>query len=205
MGTGVSLPLTAAAALWLLGKKMLTIIGETLILHIAAMSQVDWCKHASLFLHLFFLFCLFHRRAAAGAESRHGPVPVVHLWVAAGRHRVIRGECGGSCVWGQTLPTHPGHIPRVPFRARGWAAPASDTVTSSIVSSTALWLCREQKAEHISLCEGHWWQRTPELLHTARKNRFTMCSVPVKMCCGAIALDLSVPAQFPVACPSTQS
>lgn len=80
-------------------------------------------------------FALFCRWATPRAESWHGPVPVIHLRIAARCHRLIRGERGSSFVWGQTLPAHPGHILGVPSRSRGWAAPASDTVTSNIVNN----------------------------------------------------------------------
>lgn len=85
-------------------------------------------------------FASFCRRATPGAESWHGPVPVVYLWITARCHRVVRGERGGPRVRGQTVPPLPGHILGVPFRARGWAAPASDTVASSIMNNTvAVW------------------------------------------------------------------
>lgn len=134
MGADVS---CSSSSLW---KGMLTVIGETLILHIAAMFQADRCWHKPgrlmVCLFVFFSHLFFRRRASPGAESRHGPVPVVYLRVTAGRHRVVGGERGSPRVWGKTLPAHPGHILGVSFRAGGWAAPASDTLARIIMNST---------------------------------------------------------------------
>lgn len=133
MGADVS---CSSSSLW---KGMLTVIGETLILHIAAMFQADRCWHkpGRLMVCLCFFFASFFRRwASPGAESRHGPVPVVYLRVTAGRHRVVGGERRSPRVRGKTLPAHPGHILGVSFRAGGWAAPASDTLARIIMNST---------------------------------------------------------------------
>lgn len=60
------------------------------------------------------------RRASPGAENGHGPVPVLHLWIPARHHRVVRGERRGLRVRGKTLPAVPGGLGGLPLGTRGW-------------------------------------------------------------------------------------
>lgn len=163
--------------------------------HFAHCCHVPWQVFACMCQAVSYsvIWPFFCRRVTPGAESWHGPVPVVYLWITARCHRVVRGERWSPSVWGQTLPAHPGHIFGVPFRARGWAAPASDAVTSSITNNTvAVW--RTIGHTHKSL-----WRTlvTKHARTVAQWGRIGLQCVLRR--CWAMGLGLSVPAQFPVA------
>lgn len=134
-------------------------------------------------------FALFCRWATPRAESWYGPVPVIHLRITARCHRLIRGERGSPFVWGQTLPAHPGHILGVPSRSRGWAAPASDTVTSNIVNNAVA------VRRTIGLTHKSFW-RAVVTKHVAQWKRISLhcvlsqanvhCSPRLRLICACI-------------------
>lgn len=123
----------------------------------------------------WFAICAFHhRRASPGAENRHGPVPVVHLWIPARYHSVVRGERGGFCVRGQTLPALPGHIPGLPLRTGGWGSHRQHPH------------CQQLRTEgSVNDLRDNVWQNSCR----EKMKRFSILSVWMHMCCGCTGLD----------------
>lgn len=118
------------------------------------------------------LFIFHHRRASPGAEDGHGPVPVLHLWIPARHHGVVRGERGG--LRGQTLPALPGHFPGLPLRVRGWGS----------LHQHPHWQLLRTEVAMSELRDNAWQNSCREKLKS-----FSVLSVRAQMCCASTGLD----------------
>lgn len=100
--------------------------------------------------------------------------------------------------------------PTAPSRSHPWGPVRSQRVSSSSLRHSHKqhheqhWGCVENNRPYTQVFLKDIGDEARQNCCTVRENRFTMCFLPMQMCCGAMALDLSVPAQFPVAKPSMQ-
>ena len=116
----------------------------------------------SMWIALFLDLCLkvlfsvvSLRRAPPGAESRHGPVPVVHLRIPARRHRVVGGE-RGSARGPRSNPTGP------PSTSPPWDPARSPRVSITAASDMSR---GTESLTHTRPSEGRRWQSAAEVLH----------------------------------------
>lgn len=143
----------------------LFLVIESLTFHLAA-RRTDWLE-----------ICVSRpRRASPGAENGHGPVPVLHLWIPAWHHRVVRGERGGLRVRGQTLPAVPGRLGGLPLGARGWESHHQHPHCPPLrgEASTNDW-------------SDNVWQNSCRSKKSSRGFQYFL--VWMQMCCGSRGLD----------------
>lgn len=162
MGADVS---CSSSSLW---KGMLTVIGETLILHIAAMFQADRCWHkpGRLMVCLCFFFAPFFSQTSFSRSRK--PTWTSSCRLSPSHSRT--SPCRRRRAWKSSCPRE---NPTGPSRSHPWGL-----VQSRRVSSSSLWHTHKNHHEqrhgcadnsrsyNISLSEGRRWQSMPELLHS---------------------------------------
>lgn len=150
MGTDVSCSSSSSSSV-IVGEIMLTLIGETLILHIAAMSQVSRCEH--MLQCLIIIGSLFQTSYSRSRKL---------TWTSSCRLSLNHSQmspCRQRRAWKSPCPRA---NPTGPSRSHPWGP-----VRSQRVSSSSLWHSHRQHRERhtdcvennrpYTLCEGRWW------------------------------------------------